>query len=235
MEVHHHAHHGGRKNWKSYIWEFLMLFFAVFCGFLAEWRLEQMIENHREEVYMQSLVEDIHADVEQTGKLMTDISNRIILSDSLLSALSSEDIHTKSNRAYELWLMTIGFPDFVQNDRTIQQLKSSGALRLIRKKVVSDEIMEYDQAVRLLAVTQNNMNTIAANTTLFSQIFDFIPLNRQASEQIALAEGGKKLLNEAYANRFFWKVNLVGLRQRLTLLNKKGKELEEIVKDQYHL
>ena len=31
MEVHHHAHHEGKKNWKSYFWEFLMLFLAVFC------------------------------------------------------------------------------------------------------------------------------------------------------------------------------------------------------------
>ena len=36
MELHHHAHHEGKKNWKSYFWEFLMLFIAVFCGFLAE-------------------------------------------------------------------------------------------------------------------------------------------------------------------------------------------------------
>jgi hypothetical protein len=26
MEVHHHGHHSGPKNWKSYFWEFLMLF-----------------------------------------------------------------------------------------------------------------------------------------------------------------------------------------------------------------
>lgn len=30
MEVHHHAHHEGKKNWKSYFWEFSMLFLAVF-------------------------------------------------------------------------------------------------------------------------------------------------------------------------------------------------------------
>jgi hypothetical protein len=40
MEVHHHAHDPAaphhKKNWKSYFWEFLMLFLAVFCGFLAE-------------------------------------------------------------------------------------------------------------------------------------------------------------------------------------------------------
>jgi hypothetical protein len=22
MEVHHHAHHGGKKNWKTYFWNF---------------------------------------------------------------------------------------------------------------------------------------------------------------------------------------------------------------------
>ena len=38
MEVHHHTHpdsHRGheKKSWKSYFWEFLMLFLAVFCGF----------------------------------------------------------------------------------------------------------------------------------------------------------------------------------------------------------
>jgi len=30
MEIHHHAHHAGKKNWRSYLWEFLMLFLAVF-------------------------------------------------------------------------------------------------------------------------------------------------------------------------------------------------------------
>ena len=80
-----------------------MLFLAVFCGFLAEWRLEKMIENHREEEYIQSIVEDINADVKQTDKLIIEVSKRISLSDSLLSALSSGDIQTNSNKAYQLW------------------------------------------------------------------------------------------------------------------------------------
>ena len=84
MEVHHHGHQEGKKTWKSYIWEFLMLFFAVFCGFLAEWRLEVMIENHREEEYIHSIVEDISADVKQTENLQIDLKNRITVLDSLL-------------------------------------------------------------------------------------------------------------------------------------------------------
>ena len=46
MEVHHHAH-TARKKWTHYFWEFIMLFLAVFCGFLAENQREHMIENHR--------------------------------------------------------------------------------------------------------------------------------------------------------------------------------------------
>ena len=35
MEVHAHTH-TARKKWTHYFWEFLMLFLAVFSGFLAE-------------------------------------------------------------------------------------------------------------------------------------------------------------------------------------------------------
>jgi len=43
MEVHTHTH-SPRKKWAHYFWEFLMLFLAVFCGFLAEYKLEHTIE-----------------------------------------------------------------------------------------------------------------------------------------------------------------------------------------------
>jgi hypothetical protein len=149
--------------------------------------------------------------------------------------LSSEEIKQDSRQAHRLWLTAIGFPDFVQNDRTIQQLKSSGGLRLIRNKVASDKIMEYDQSIRQVSVTQNNMNVLAGNSELFTRVFDFIKLSKQTGQPVPLNEGGLKLLNEAYANRFFWKANINGLRQRLKLLNEKGKEVSEEIRKQYHM
>ncbi len=59
MEVHHHSNHGGKKNWKSYFWEFLMLFLAVFCGFLAEYQLEHKIERDRAKEYASLLLVDL--------------------------------------------------------------------------------------------------------------------------------------------------------------------------------
>ena len=35
MEVHAHSHTPQKEKWTHYFWEFLMLFLAVFCGFLC--------------------------------------------------------------------------------------------------------------------------------------------------------------------------------------------------------
>ena len=44
MEVHTHTH-TARKKGTHYLWEFLMLFLAVFAGFLAENQREHIVEH----------------------------------------------------------------------------------------------------------------------------------------------------------------------------------------------
>ena len=61
MEVHAHTH-TARKKWTHYFWEFLMLFLAVFCGFLAEYQLEHKIETDREKNLYNSMYEDLKMD-----------------------------------------------------------------------------------------------------------------------------------------------------------------------------
>ena len=57
----HHTH-TPRKKWTHYFWEFLMLFLAVFCGFLAEYQLEHLIEQKREKQFIKALIEDLKLD-----------------------------------------------------------------------------------------------------------------------------------------------------------------------------
>jgi len=47
VEVYQHTHTAGKK-WTHYFREFIMLFVAVFCGFLAEYQLEHRIEIDRQ-------------------------------------------------------------------------------------------------------------------------------------------------------------------------------------------
>src|SRR5664279_2485414 len=47
---------------KHYLFEFLMLFLAVFCGFLAENYRETLVNKEKELHYMQNMVADLKAD-----------------------------------------------------------------------------------------------------------------------------------------------------------------------------
>ena len=238
MEVHHHSHsEHGKRNWKSYIWEFVMLFLAVFCGFLAEYQLEHIIENQRETAYINSMIDDLEQDILQTNFILESHALKSKQVDSLLAELSSDGILLNGNKAYQLWKNSNGFNDFFQNDRTIQQLKSSGSLRLIRVKSVSDKIMEYDQIVKKLYITQNMYNNLLINNDLYNQLFDFIKIVRSDDFQvpIPLTPKGKTLLNEAYANRVFWKKGISILIKRTTLVNQEAEKTIKFIKGEYKI
>ncbi len=147
MEVHAHTH-SARKKWTHYFWEFLMLFLAVFCGFLAEYQLEHKIEKDRETKYMQSMVEDLKLD---TAELTVHIRLRMerdIMIDSLIFLLTQTKIRESGNSIYYISRIISPPISFFPNDRTIQQLKSAGGLRLIRNMDISNSIMAYDRKMR---------------------------------------------------------------------------------------
>ena len=147
MEVHHHARPetpGHRKKWTHYIWEFLMLFLAVFCGFLAENFREHTVEHRREKDYMISMLNDLKADrrhLESIDSISALVTENI---DSLIPLLKSDALDENATAIYKHQVMVNIFDKLIYSDRTIQQLKNSGNFRLIRKKNVSDAIMSYD-------------------------------------------------------------------------------------------
>jgi len=148
MEVHAHSHAHGKKNWKQYFWEFLMLFLAVFCGFLAEYQLEHKIEQDREKQYMRSMVEDLRSDTLMLENNITLRQSRLMMMDSLVVMLRSQDRNKYGNDIY-YYARSISPPtNIFPNDGTIQQLKSSGNLRLIRNYNITSSIMAYDQNMR---------------------------------------------------------------------------------------
>nr|WP_294938118.1 hypothetical protein [uncultured Flavobacterium sp.] len=143
MEIHPNTHHK-KKNWKAYFWEFLMLFLAVFCGFLAEYQLEHVIEHNREKVFMSSLIEDLETDSIQ---LQTYIGWRTKTDQQFDSIIEMLAQPTRDENAHSIAKLTnnatlrYGLPDI--SERTILQLKNAGGLRLIRSKSVSSAINKH--------------------------------------------------------------------------------------------
>jgi hypothetical protein len=154
MEVHHHAHpstsSGHRRKWTHYFWEFLMLFLAVFCGFLAEYQLEHKIEKDRGKQFIRSMYEDLKMDTAALNAIIQNRQKRNEILDSIFFLIDSSGNRT-SDLYYHARHITRTAPIlFINNDRTMHQLKYSGGLRLIKNKLVSDSIMMYDKQVRLV-------------------------------------------------------------------------------------
>src|SRR4029079_7010683 len=71
MEVHSHSHHlTHKKKWTEYFLEFLMLFLAVFLGFLAENFREHQVEKERAKQYIFSFCEDLKKDTARINVLI---------------------------------------------------------------------------------------------------------------------------------------------------------------------
>jgi hypothetical protein len=134
MEVHTHTH-TARKKWTHYFWEFLMLFLAVFCGFLAEYQLEHVIEHQREKEYAQALYDELLTDSATYSNKLTLRAEKIsdchylatYIKDSSLVNLPKEFYPAFTNVFYLINSYT-----FEPKDGVLSQLKGSGSLRYFK-------------------------------------------------------------------------------------------------------
>ena len=143
MEAHHPHHLSHKKKWKEYLLEFLMLFLAVFLGFLTENQREHMVEHQREKQFIESYKEDIKADIKNAQTVIEDFkTNKLHMENILANYNYMLNGNGNSYRKDRDFLRS--YEDYYITDRTMQQLKNSGGLRLIRNQAVSDNIMAYD-------------------------------------------------------------------------------------------
>jgi len=176
MEVHKHPHHvTNKKKWPEYVLEFLMLFLAVFLGFLAENVREQSADRHREKEYMQSMIEDLAQDTLEINRISFQNITATKNIDSLLELLQLPLSNNIGNRKklYDVATAAYGAEAVVFSQRTLSQLKNAGGLRLVRKKEVADLISVYDSKIQyLLLVTKSLDETTTAVNTVGNEIFD---------------------------------------------------------------
>lgn len=164
MEVHHHAHDPAaphhKKNWKSYFWEFLMLFLAVFCGFLAESYHTHLVNKEIEKRNIQSYVNSIKKDADNLKKAINGNRDKIKLTDSLgripgdfKDARFQKDFFSYSGRL--VWIY-----DFSPDESAFLNMQSSGTLRLIEKQNILDSILKYQSQNIKIKKHQESTNKI---------------------------------------------------------------------------
>ena len=120
-----------------------MLFLAVFCGFLAEYQLEHQIEKDRERQYIHSILEDLREDTVVLTDNINEFNGHLTRNDTLIRLLNSPGIKDHGSDLYYLGRRASRSVRLAIHDATIQQLKNSGGMRLIRNQKVSKAVIEY--------------------------------------------------------------------------------------------
>jgi hypothetical protein len=226
-----------------------MLFLAVFCGFLAEYQLEHVIERQRENKFAASMLNDLQEDT-------TDINNdlrwwtiQINRIDTILYELDQPEEKRNKLVLYRNVGYIRRFNSFEYHDRTVEQLKNAGYFRLFKKRNVADSLMEYDALVRrtLLNIEEGSNNIYY--TVNFSQnkffdsryfqtysfSFDLDSLSKVRPEVFVIIAGYEKELFEYANNLRFYKGNSILRLGIMRNLYRKGLALMKLLIEEYHL
>ena len=252
MEVHHHSHTptSQKKKWTHYFWEFLMLFLAVFCGFLAEYQLEHLIEKQREKQFMITMVDDLESDIQMISYHVRRNENICNGLDSIRRFLYDEDnLQSNTPTIYRLNAIYLRMLNIEFNDQTIVQLRNSGGLRLVKNQKVTKGLASYwkrSSSINDLIIKNANEVVMEAQQYGYT-IFDRRYVSKVkyiiGSEFTVEIDPSARLMTTNpsvltnYANRLarLCDFNLNALTQ--VLLNQKQKftELRELIIKEYHL
>src|SRR5579862_664541 len=173
MELHHPHHVTHKKKWGEYFLEFFMLFLAVFLGFVAENIRENAVEHQRAKEYANLLIEDLSADTVQLNTAAYVMNLIITAGDSLGNLLKEDAKSVKGGKLYFYEYLSSRRWNFISHDATIQQLKSSGALRYFHDTTLIRQIMNYEESVQIIYLAQNRFEPQKIeNWNLVQKIFD---------------------------------------------------------------
>ena len=149
MEVHAHTH-TARKKWTHYLWEFLMLFLAVFCGFLAENVREHKIEKDRAKELAISFYNELKRD---SATIQTVQMNRL-KRDSSLTYLKNYFRDSSITNCSKAFSVNFGYAFIVfspylfePKDAILVQLKNSGSLRYFKSMELQQLTGDLSEAI----------------------------------------------------------------------------------------
>jgi hypothetical protein len=255
MEVHHHSHgHAhGRKTWKNYFWEFMMLFLAVFCGFLAEYYLEHRIEKERGKQFIESFYNDLKTDTAR-------ISYHALFDEEKIRMINNLDhcydalLHNINDASCMLELIkysSVNRP-FVRTERTLKQLANAGGFRLLHTED-ADSIVAYDknfndfqdfqstvfqEAQNNVRNTFNTLGSFKANVPMFKpekgKTINTESFSSEAVKYPILFSGDKNLLNKYFNELLLYYRVTYNHRNMLLALKAQQSRMIDYFRTKYH-
>jgi len=237
MEVPHHKHaEESSKSWKSYVGEFLMLFLAVFSGFIAENLRENYVEREKAHQYINSMISDLQKDtlqLEQNNRVNRKIMKAI---DSLLFYLK-EPVSDVSVKKIYVYGSAVGAAILYENENsTITQLKNAGGLRLIKDTASVNRISEYDQYNELIKKQGDAYyGSTLELLTIMEQIMDFSAVQKPSATNVFYLSKDADKLRMFYNKSYIHKQIISGYCGLLVLQKKEAIKNIALLRKNYHI
>ncbi|MGC4035436.1 MAG: hypothetical protein QM764_05705 [Chitinophagaceae bacterium] len=247
MEVHHHPH-VEKKNFKEYLLEGLMIFLAVTLGFFAENIREYFADKEKERSYLESFVNDLTIDEQKLPLLINSINKQQIYgADTVSDLLNQASLNNPANGTYYFLQRMIrqqGIKIFV-TDRTIEQIKNAGEMRLITNKQVSDTLTDYYKQIEYVAYLQNTLLDMKGKLwddikpilkgNDFRKIFTETDAVIKAKEDLYLFSTDPVTINKILLGINGVRGLSVTIRDMIVQQTKEAESIKKLIKEKYNI
>lgn len=245
MEAYHHPH-VEKKSFKEYLLEGLMIFLAVNMGFFAENIREIIADNEKEKVFIESFVEDLEADQKYFKELDFYFTERLQQLDSLIILLNTKERITNTNDFYYYGRLATRYTPIILHNGTIDEVKSSSGLRLIRKKGLPKKIVEYYNQISIIKEYEVRLLSIDADyRRIFIDIVDPSALESNDSKIFGrvnkhtdnppLRNYSKDVLAKLFGTAQYMRTLRSVIAGSEDNLKKDGQQLLALIQKEYHL
>ncbi len=247
MEVHHHPH-VEKKNFREYLLEDLMIFVAVSMGFIAENIREHLVNKEHEASYIASFYKDLSADQKDLQVLIASIYRQQIEPGKVLpSVLQHASVSKAADSVYVLLRKIIrqqGIRAYV-TDRTFEQIKNAGEMRLITNKAIADSLVDYYKEVVLIdyfqqtllgykaklldnlpLILKSNDYAVAADSTNSANIPE-MHLHLQSTDAVAI--------NRILLQNVEIRTLSITIRERIVKLLAKNRSIQQMISQKYDI
>ena len=145
------------ENWKKYTFEFLLLFTAVFLGFLADNIREEYSERQQAKELARNFYDELKSDSAiAAGKIAARIKKEKAI-EYMVSFFKDSSIHlnSKALAVNFMWATSIRTPIiFTPRTVVLEQLKSSGTLRYFKSEELQTQVGDLSVAIEYLRERQ---------------------------------------------------------------------------------
>jgi hypothetical protein len=246
MEVHKHPHDVmHKKKWGEYMLEFLMIFLAVFLGFLAENQREHLVERRRERDYISTLLNDLRLDTAWLNTVNKSANTRLQNIDSVILFLSGSRKNEIPVNIYQHLRQSIEQVIFIPYSGTISQLKNAGGLRLITNKKAVDLIEDYDRLMERLDIRRSRtdqfthdfaeaLNKTVNGNDVMTALYDSEFYKKRIDQKQTIKLNNQNL-NELINDEISLRLRVVSDTATFGFVKRKARDLISVLKNEYHL